>query len=164
MWARTRTSDCLPRRGLAITFDHSAWWISDHPRPIPTSVFQSYYDNATGAEFQNSTTASNMTVIDMATSYHVWRALSSDIFTGQIIASVIVLAFLGVFLLREWIMQNARPGVFEEDDRVDPPVANVPAPAPANNNDGADLVAPPADGGAQAVPALPAEDSNTVVE
>lgn len=51
----------------------------------------------------------------------MWRGVSSDIFTGQIIASLIVLAFLGVFLLREWIMQNARPGVF--DDEIHEPEA-----------------------------------------
>ena len=43
-------------------------------------------------------------------------ALSADIFTGQIIASLIVLTFVAVFLLREWISQNARPGVFEDEE------------------------------------------------
>lgn len=42
------------------------------------------------------------------------ESLPSDIFSGQIIASLIVLAFLAIFLLREWIQQNARPGIFEE--------------------------------------------------
>ena len=42
------------------------------------------------------------------------RSLPGDIFTGQIIASLIVLVFLAVFLLREWIQQNARPGVFDD--------------------------------------------------
>lgn len=60
--------------------------------------------------------------------------MSSDIFAGQIIASLIVLIFVAVFLLREWISQNARPGVFEEDEIAgiqpqDPPVPNPP---PAN--------------------------------
>jgi E3 ubiquitin-protein ligase MARCH6 len=45
-----------------------------------------------------------------------------------------VLIFVAVFLLREWISQNARPGVFEEDEIAgiplqDPPVPNPP---PAN--------------------------------
>lgn len=44
------------------------------------------------------------------------RSVSADIFTGQIIATLIVLVFIAVFLLREWISQNARPGVFEEGD------------------------------------------------
>ncbi|THH16003.1 hypothetical protein EW146_g4563 [Bondarzewia mesenterica] len=44
------------------------------------------------------------------------RTISKDIFTGQIIATLIVLAFIAVFLLREWISQNARPGVFEDGD------------------------------------------------
>jgi hypothetical protein len=42
--------------------------------------------------------------------------VSADIFTGQIIATLIVLVFIAVFLLREWISQNVRPGVFEEGD------------------------------------------------
>ena len=49
-------------------------------------------------------------------SHPLWRDLPADIFAGQIIASVIVLTFVAVFLLREWISQNARPGVFEDDD------------------------------------------------
>ena len=44
------------------------------------------------------------------------RTVSADIFTGQIIATLIVLVFIAVFLLREWISQNARPGIFEEGD------------------------------------------------
>lgn len=40
--------------------------------------------------------------------------LWSDIFVGQIIAALVVVLFLAVFLLREWIVQNARPGVFED--------------------------------------------------
>ena len=54
----------------------------------------------------------------------LWRDLPADIFAGQIIASVIVLTFVAVFLLREWISQNARPGVFEDDDF---PVEDQPA-------------------------------------
>ncbi|KAI6110799.1 hypothetical protein EV401DRAFT_1868684, partial [Pisolithus croceorrhizus] len=55
-----------------------------------------------------------------------WQSLSADIFAGQIIASLIVLTFVAVFLLREWISQNARPGVFEEEDLVVPPPMNAP--------------------------------------
>jgi len=46
---------------------------------------------------------------------------------GQIIASLIVLIFVAVFLLREWISQNARPGVFDDDEL--PQQQQVPAPA-----------------------------------
>ena len=67
------------------------------------------------------------------TTHPVWLALSADIFTGQIIASLIVLTFVAVFLLREWIAQNARPGVFEEEEAVqpaDPPPVQPPEPQP----------------------------------
>lgn len=66
----------------------------------------------------------------------LYRAISSDIFSGQIIASIIVLTFVAIFLLREWITQNARPGVFEDGDAgVDaaealPPPPDLPPPQP----------------------------------
>ncbi|KAL1742132.1 hypothetical protein HDZ31DRAFT_84364 [Schizophyllum fasciatum] len=55
--------------------------------------------------------------------------ISADIFAGQIIASFIVLTFVAIFLLREWIAQNARPGVFE-DEEPPPPLEEAPVPAP----------------------------------
>ncbi|PFH51012.1 hypothetical protein AMATHDRAFT_143498 [Amanita thiersii Skay4041] len=68
------------------------------------------------------------------TTHPLWLDLPADIFTGQIIASLIVLTFVAVFLLREWISQNARPGVFEDDDLpvvADQPIAPArPAPQP----------------------------------
>lgn len=75
----------------------------------------------------------NATILHHFTSRAFWQTLSSDIFAGQIIASLIVLIFVAVFLLREWISQNARPGVFEEDEIAgippqDPPVPNLPPP------------------------------------
>ncbi|TRM65382.1 hypothetical protein BD626DRAFT_546886 [Schizophyllum amplum] len=57
----------------------------------------------------------------------LWLSLSSDIFTGQIIASFIVLTFVAIFLLREWIAQNARPATAILDEMPAPP---PPAPAP----------------------------------
>lgn len=69
----------------------------------------------------------------------VWIALSSDIFTGQIIASLIVVTFVAIFLLREWISQNARPGVFEGEEiplvEVAPVDAADPAPPPQDPDD-----------------------------
>lgn len=43
--------------------------------------------------------------------YNLLKNLWSDIFEGQIIASLIIVLFLTIFLLREFIVQNARPGV-----------------------------------------------------
>ena len=62
----------------------------------------------------------------------LWLSLSADIFTGQMIASLIVLTFVAVFLLREWISQNARPGVFEEEDVLpdEPPALEPVNPPP----------------------------------
>ncbi|KIJ55634.1 hypothetical protein M422DRAFT_199944 [Sphaerobolus stellatus SS14] len=59
------------------------------------------------------------------------RSLPADIFTGQIIASLIVLAFLAVFLLREWIQQNARPGVFDDGVPQENDAARLRIPAQA---------------------------------
>lgn len=61
--------------------------------------------------------------------------VSSDIFTGQIIASLIIILFLAVFLLREWIVQNARPGVFGDPLALDG--------APVDGAEGAVIEVPP---------------------
>ncbi|CAE6382190.1 unnamed protein product [Rhizoctonia solani] len=42
--------------------------------------------------------------------------LGADIFKGQIITIAVVIVFLTIFLLREWIIQNARPGVFGDEE------------------------------------------------
>lgn len=78
----------------------------------------------------------NMTMWERTTSRPFWNAMSADIFAGQIIASLIVLTFVAIFLLREWISQNARPGVFEDEDfpqdeRDMPPPLEPVAPLPA---------------------------------
>ncbi|THH10456.1 hypothetical protein EW146_g8363 [Bondarzewia mesenterica] len=54
--------------------------------------------------------------LTLIVTHPVLHMISKDIFTGQIIAMLIVLAFIAVFLLREWISQNVRPGVFEDGD------------------------------------------------
>ncbi|KAG8733382.1 hypothetical protein FRC11_006727 [Ceratobasidium sp. 423] len=56
--------------------------------------------------------------------------LGADIFKGQIITIAVVIVFLTIFLLREWIIQNARPGVFG-DDEIPEAVAAAPDLAPA---------------------------------
>ena len=58
----------------------------------------------------------------------LWLSLSADIFTGQVISALIVLTFVAVFLLREWISQNARHGVFEEEEALpdEPPAIEAP--------------------------------------
>ncbi|KAH0836468.1 hypothetical protein J3R83DRAFT_8077 [Lanmaoa asiatica] len=112
--------------------ESTAWWISGRERPadvqpigiVPTLMAS----NDTVSSFKNAT------ILHRFASRAFWQTLSSDIFAGQIIASLIVLIFVAVFLLREWISQNARPGVFEEDEIAgvppqDPPVPNPP---PAN--------------------------------
>lgn len=110
----------------------SAWWISGRERPedfrpigmVPTLTAS----NDTVSSFRNAT------IMHRFASRAFWQTLSSDIFAGQIIASLIVLIFVAVFLLREWISQNARPGVFEEDEiaGVPPQEPPVPNPPPAN--------------------------------
>ncbi|KAF4610509.1 hypothetical protein D9613_006687 [Agrocybe pediades] len=121
--------------------ESTAWWISDRPRPATPEVVPFYsklrIDHAP---------VPPKSPIGWFFSHPAWVALSSDIFTGQIIGSVILLTFVAIFLLREWIQQNARPGVFEEDPMpVDPPWVppenvvepqvqqEAPAPQPAPN-------------------------------
>ena len=101
----------------------SALWISDQPRPIleeaPTLYQKVPYEPAVTPP---------KTFLAKITTHPTWVTLSADIFTGQIIASLIVLTFVAVFLLREWISQNARPGVFEDEEPLpeDPLPVEVP--------------------------------------
>ncbi|KAF9482616.1 hypothetical protein BDN70DRAFT_852941 [Pholiota conissans] len=90
--------------------ESTAWWISNRPRPIPATESEVPLDNT------NSPEPLPTNLLVKITTHPAWMALSADIFTGQIIASLIVLTFVAVFLLREWISQNARPGVFEEEE------------------------------------------------
>lgn len=89
--------------------ESTAWWISDRPRPDAGPETNPYFYRVTADPLPN-------TFVGRLTAHPLCIALSADIFTGQIIASLIVLTFVAVFLLREWISQNARPGVFEDED------------------------------------------------
>ncbi|KAH9987162.1 hypothetical protein BJV74DRAFT_885714 [Russula compacta] len=104
----------------------TAWWISARPRSSSSLSSSFFFYNLTSRSQFNST-ATNTTLLrssndtDASTlnallAHPLLRSVSADIFTGQIIATLIVLVFIAVFLLREWISQNARPGVFEEGD------------------------------------------------
>jgi hypothetical protein len=103
----------------------SAWWISARPRSPSSSPSSFFFYNLTSRSQFNSTATNTTRPSSNETEASTWSALlappllrsvSADIFTGQIIATLIVLVFIAVFLLREWISQNARPGVFEEGD------------------------------------------------
>ncbi|KAI9510016.1 hypothetical protein F5148DRAFT_977305 [Russula earlei] len=104
----------------------TAWWISARPRSSSSSPSSFLFYNLTSRSQSNST-ATNTTlrrssndtdssILDAFLAHPLLRSVSADIFTGQIIATLIVLVFIAIFLLREWISQNARPGVFEEGD------------------------------------------------
>src|SRR6266850_70589 len=120
---------------LLSSFDEfrSASWISARPGPSSSSSTSSFFYNLTSRSQFNST-ATNTTLrrssndtdsstLDGLLAHPLLRTVSTDIFTGQIIATAIVLIFIAVFLLREWISQNARPGVFEEGDPAVEPEA-----------------------------------------
>ncbi|KAH8104046.1 hypothetical protein BXZ70DRAFT_888328, partial [Cristinia sonorae] len=128
--------------------ESTAWWISSYPRSdgSQTQRHTLVLPNATATVPQtNHTTSHNetLTIIQLLATHPTVRNLSADILSGQIIASVIVLGFVAVFLLREWISQNARPGVFDDADAPpegdlppplldeQPPQEPAPAPAPA---------------------------------
>jgi hypothetical protein len=103
----------------------SAWWISARPLSPSSSPSSFFFYNLTSRSQFNSTATNTTHRPSNDTDTSAWsgflahpllRSVSADIFTGQIIATLIVLVFIAVFLLREWISQNARPGVFEEGD------------------------------------------------
>ncbi|KAI0682125.1 hypothetical protein C8T65DRAFT_625163 [Cerioporus squamosus] len=96
----------------------AAWYMSALKRPesdvdfytIPTT-------NMTAANVTSSqSTDAQPLTLNSILAHPLYKAISSDIFSGQIIASLIVLTFVAIFLLREWISQNARPGIFDEGD------------------------------------------------
>ncbi|TCD71774.1 hypothetical protein EIP91_003117 [Steccherinum ochraceum] len=114
--------------------ESTAWWISSYPRPEGSQTQRHVLvpSNNTSTHFSNITTSYNETTaafVHFLVTHPTIRNLSADILSGQIIASVIVLGFVAVFLLREWISQNARPGVF--DDAEAPPEGDAPPPLPA---------------------------------
>ena len=111
-----------------------AWWVSSYTKP---EGFQQQHrilapSNSTSRfNFTSSYNETTSAFLHVLLTHPTVRNLSADILSGQIIASVIVLGFVAVFLLREWISQNARPGVF--DDAEAPPEGDVPPAAdPAN--------------------------------
>ncbi|KAL4078894.1 hypothetical protein V8B97DRAFT_2021235 [Scleroderma yunnanense] len=109
--------------------ESTAWWISGRERQLdsPQVGFTSFTaGNESVSLWKNG-------AILRLTTRPFWQSLSADIFAGQIIASLIVLTFVAVFLLREWISQNARPGVFEEDEFGGPALGDPPVlqPLPA---------------------------------
>ncbi|RPD64449.1 hypothetical protein L226DRAFT_484485 [Lentinus tigrinus ALCF2SS1-7] len=121
----------------------AAWYISALKRPESDVDF--YNVPATNATATNVTSSPNMDAQPLTLTYilahPLYKAVSSDIFSGQIIASIIVLTFVAIFLLREWISQNARPGVFDDGDAaidaavpvpeaLPPAVGDQPVPAP----------------------------------
>ena len=112
----------------------SAWWISGRERPADLRAI-GFVQTLTVVN--ETTSFGNATIVHRFASRAFWQTLSSDIFAGQIIASLIVLIFVAVFLLREWISQNARPGVFEEEDiaGIPPqdPIVPHPPPLPAQD-------------------------------
>ncbi|KAG8880094.1 hypothetical protein FRB97_001080 [Tulasnella sp. 331] len=42
--------------------------------------------------------------------------MAADVVNGQLVTAGIVIAFLATFLMREWVAQNAMPGVFGDDE------------------------------------------------
>lgn len=124
----------------------SAWWISSYPRTegsqiqrhtlVPSNITTSTQISNTSAPSTESST-----FLHHLLTHPSVHNLSADILSGQIIASVIVLGFVAVFLLREWISQNARPGVF--DDAEAPPEGVVPPPQPAIEQEQPAPIAPP---------------------
>ncbi|KAI6044438.1 RING-variant domain-containing protein [Pisolithus marmoratus] len=102
--------------------ESTAWWISGRDQQLSSSSAGLVSLAATN---ETASLLSNSTALHRLMSRPFWQSLSADIFAGQIIASLIVLTFVAVFLLREWISQNARPGVFEEED-LGVPLMNAP--------------------------------------
>lgn len=96
--------------------ESTAWWISGRGRPYADFFGMNGPTASLNGSFAGLGLPSNATLYQRLSNRPFWSMLSADIFAGQIIASLIVLIFVAIFLLREWISQNARPGVFEDED------------------------------------------------
>lgn len=96
--------------------ESTAWWISGRGRPYADFFGMNGPTASLNGSFTGLGLPSNATIYQRISNRPFWSMLSADIFAGQIIASLIVLIFVAIFLLREWISQNARPGVFEDED------------------------------------------------
>ncbi|KAG1738893.1 uncharacterized protein EDB91DRAFT_1137224 [Suillus paluster] len=111
--------------------ESTAWWISGRGRP-----YADFFGINGPTAYSNGSSPGlglhfNATLYQRISTRPFWSMLSADIFAGQIIASLIVLIFVAIFLLREWISQNARPGVFEDEDGGLIPPAPQPGDIPA---------------------------------
>lgn len=111
---------------------YSAYWVVGKEPPIrsPPSLPPI---NLTDAE----PATENVTLVPSSSFEHTLSSilphdLGADIFKGQVITIAVVIVFLTIFLLREWIIQNARPGVFGDDDV--PEAAAAPEAPLANAN------------------------------
>ncbi|KAG2142827.1 uncharacterized protein EDB93DRAFT_1241500 [Suillus bovinus] len=96
--------------------ESTAWWISGRGRPYADFFGMNSPTVSSNDSFTGFGLPPNATLYQRISNRPFWSMLSADIFAGQIIASLIVLIFVAIFLLREWISQNARPGVFEDED------------------------------------------------
>ncbi|KAG8694447.1 hypothetical protein FRC09_009839, partial [Ceratobasidium sp. 395] len=97
-----------------------AYWVvgQELPDRSPTPPQQLNTTNASQPPADNSTLA------PLPPSEHTWlnvlpQDLGADIFKGQVITIAVVIVFLTIFLLREWIIQNARPGVFGDEEALE---------------------------------------------
>ncbi|KAJ3809699.1 hypothetical protein F5876DRAFT_43374, partial [Lentinula aff. lateritia] len=126
-------------RAYFIIGEYIAWWISNRqPLPgqenlRPTNELRVRDIIKLNNSFLKDLTlppSDISTLINRIVSHPGWLSISADIFTGQIIAALIVITFVAIFLLREWIAQNARPGQFDDEDGQD--ILQVP-PAPEPN-------------------------------
>ncbi|KZV69277.1 hypothetical protein PENSPDRAFT_608901 [Peniophora sp. CONT] len=101
----------------------AAGWLAATPGSGHRALFNLTRPSPSNATSTNSTTANDNGTAFSLLAHPAARNVGADILSGQIIATVIVLVFIAVFLLKEWIAQNARPGMLDD----------APPPAPAQN-------------------------------
>ncbi|KAF9077991.1 hypothetical protein BDP27DRAFT_1310544 [Rhodocollybia butyracea] len=117
--------------------DSTAWWISNRQppdihnesRPANNLILRQIVDfthSYLNDESPPPAKTSVYTFFARILRHPAWISLSADIFTGQIIAALIVITFVAIFLLREWIAQNARPGLFDDDENLAQEILQVP--------------------------------------
>ena len=106
---------------------HTCGWISSIVFTIFTFPYKAFHGLIESPSSHSNNTLSTWQKID-----EIAEQFTTPIVTGQIIAVAIVVSFVLLFFLREWVMVNAEPGMFDDGH---PPEMQV---AGDENGDAAD--------------------------
>jgi len=127
--------------GLTSNIDQFSRSSTNSSKPSINSILNSTASSAGSSDPNSLTPSSSITnstfspwIINLVPSLDLDpNSIALDIFQGQLITCAIILSFVVIFLLREWILQNTPPPdlirLAEEEELLQQPVQHPPAPA-----------------------------------